>query len=155
MLHGELSGVASEHTKAFSFLLFCNLVMVTGNTYTLFNKHWSLHTWLWFQKRKKKHITYQRTEFFHDRDFPVKWQFDLETIEKRRPWRKYDNTAYLPCVWLFNHGQLSDTDGLTAHVLGSQRDPPYNLRATVVFTLPCLWWLCSINSIIFQGVRMS
>lgn len=62
-------------------------------------------------KKKKKHITYQRTELFHDQSCPVKWQFDLETIEKRRHQRKYDSTAYLPCVWLFNHGQLSDTDG--------------------------------------------
>lgn len=30
MLHGELSGVASEHTKTFSFLFFCNLVWCQG-----------------------------------------------------------------------------------------------------------------------------
>lgn len=152
MLRGELSGVASEHTKTFSFLFFCNLVWCQG---ILIGSSTSTEALDCDSKKEKKHTTYQRTELFHDRDCPVKWQFDLETIEKRRHQRKYDNTAYLPCVWLFNHGQLSDTDGWTANVLGSQRDPPYNLRVTVVFIRPCLWWLCSINSIIFQGVRMS
>lgn len=115
----------------------------------------SAHLTAILKKKKKSTLLIRGQNSFMTRTAQLNGKFNLETVEKRRHQRKYDNIAYLPCVWLFNHGQLLDTDGLTAHVLGSQRDPPYNLRITVVFILPCLWWLCSINSIIFQGVKMS
>lgn len=162
MLHGDLSGVASEHTKIFSFLLLCNIQIsccdgfLTGSLTSTEICKVACDS----KNGKEKTTTTtnktlcQRTELFHDGNCPVKWQLDLETIERKHQ-REYDIAAYLPCVWLFNHGQLSDGGGLASDVFGSQRGPPHSLRVPNGFILPCLPWPCSINSIIFQEAMMS
>lgn len=101
MLHGDSSGVAPEHTKVLSFLLFCNAQILCGDG-ILTDSRIALKsgklTMILKTERKKNpnnnnnNKTYQRIKLFHDRNCPVNWQFDLETIEKRHQ-REYDATA--------------------------------------------------------------